>query len=87
MLFESNEEMFTYVLQMFKSYNTNDKLFKCSMTDEGDLKVDFFTRKIFKKDFPICVFLKKVESSKQTDLINICVKILQKRIAKQLRKG
>ena len=83
MLFESNEEMFTYVLQMFKSYNTNDKLFKCSMTDEGELRVDFFTKHLFKKNFPICLFLKKVEPNKHnTDLINICVKILQKRLVK-----
>ena len=80
--------MFSSVMLMLKSFNTNDKLFKCSMTDEGDLRVDFLTKHIFKKNLPIRLFLKKVESSKhKTDLINICVKILQKRLAKQLGKG
>ena len=74
--------MFSQVMLMLKSYNTNDKLFKCSMTDEGDMRVDFFTKPIFKKKLRIWLILKKVDTSKQTDLINICVKILQKRLAK-----
>ena len=79
--------MFSQVMIMFKSHNTNDKLFKCSMTDEGNMRVDFLSKYILEKNQPICLFLKKVGSSKQTDLINICVKILQKRLAKQLGKG
>ena len=74
--------MFSSVLFMLKSFNTNDKLFKCSMTDEGDLRADFFTKQLFKKNFPISLFLKKVDTRKQTDLINVCVKILKKRLAK-----
>ena len=84
-LFQSNYEMFAQVIQMFKSHNTNDKLFKCSMTDEGYMKVDFFTKNIYKKNFPICLILKKVESSQKTDFINACVKIFQKEIAKQVK--
>ena len=78
-LFQSNEEMFSSVMHMFKSFNSKDKLFKCSMTDEGDLRVDFLTKHVLKKNLNIRFFLKKVDTNKHTDLINICVKILQTR--------
>ena len=57
------------------------------MTDEGNLRVDFLAKNILQKNLPICLFLKKVDTRKQTDLINACVKIFHKRLAKQMGKG
>ena len=73
---------------MLKSYNTDDKLFKFSMTDEHKLRVDFLTKNIIKKNLPICLYLKKnVESSKHIDLINICVRILHDRNSEQMENS
>ena len=58
-IYKKDKKMFNKLVLMFNSHKCENKLFKCTKTDDDNIKVDFYPKIELKKALPIRLILKK----------------------------
>ena len=58
-IYKKDEKMFKKLMLMFNSHKCENKLFKCTKTDDDNIKVDFYPKNVSKDMLPLSLILEK----------------------------